>query len=69
MLLQWKAIHSKIHMAWSLTTEKSWQIFKRMIGMMTEIWKKILSALSLREEISHAKLNIQVIYPEHPDVL
>ena len=34
-----------------------------------EIWKEMLGALSLKEEISHAKLSIKVIYPEHPDVL
>jgi len=40
-----------------------------MTGMMPEIWKEMLGALYLKEEISHAKLSIKVIYPEHPDVL
>jgi hypothetical protein len=35
---------------------------------MARIKKIILGALSLKEEISHAKLSTKVIYPEGPDV-
>jgi hypothetical protein len=37
--------------------------------MMAEVKNITVGALSLKEEISHAKLSIKVIYPEHPDVL
>jgi hypothetical protein len=40
-----------------------------MTGKMPEVRKIVADSLSLTEEISHAKLSIEVSYPEHPDVL